>query len=119
MRICGMHTYIYFFVSPSDRRHLAALSRDRNTAEKHIWRAEIVMLSGKGIGTMEIMRRTATPKTGVWRWVKLTTKWAWPYRDKDGSTVAERASRVQALSEIARNHDSYPVTPHTAGTPPV
>jgi hypothetical protein len=31
---------------------------DRNTPQKHAWRARIVLLSGDGVGTMEIMRRT-------------------------------------------------------------
>jgi len=41
---------------------------DRNTPQKHVWRAEIVLLSADGVGTVEIMRRTGTPKTCVWRW---------------------------------------------------
>jgi hypothetical protein len=36
---------------------------DRNASQKHVWRAEIVLL-----GTNEIMRRTAKSKTCVWRW---------------------------------------------------
>ena len=46
MRICNMRTGISFEVSPPDRRRLEALVRDRNTAQKHVWRAEIVLLSG-------------------------------------------------------------------------
>ena len=68
MRICVMRTGISFEVSPADRRRLEALVRDRNTAQKHVWRAEIVLLSGDGVGTMEIMRRTSKSKTCVWRW---------------------------------------------------
>jgi transposase len=63
-----MRTGISFEVSPVDRRRLEALVRDRNAAQKHVWRAEIVLLSGDGVGTMEIMRRTAKSKTCVWRW---------------------------------------------------
>ena len=68
MRFCGMRTGISFEVSPADRRRLEALVRDRNTAQKHVWRAEIVLLSGDGVGTIEMMRRTAKSKTCVWRW---------------------------------------------------
>ena len=48
------------FHSPqtADRRRLTALARDRNAAQKHVWRAEIVLLSADGVGTNEIMRRT-------------------------------------------------------------
>ncbi len=42
--------------------------RDRNTVHKHVWRAQIVLLSADGIGTNEIMRRTGKSKTCVWRW---------------------------------------------------
>jgi hypothetical protein len=51
-----------------DRRRLKALARDRNTLHKHVWRAEIVLLSADGIGTNAIMRRTGKSKTCVWRW---------------------------------------------------
>ena len=44
------------------------LARDRNTPRKHVWRAEIVLLSADGVGTNEIMRRTGKSKTCVWRW---------------------------------------------------
>ena len=49
-----------------DRRRLAALARDRNAPRKHVWRAEIVLLSANGVGTREIMRRTGKSKTCVW-----------------------------------------------------
>jgi transposase len=55
-------------VSASDRRRLQALVRDRNAAQKHAWRAEIILLSACGVGTNEIMRRTGQSKTCVWRW---------------------------------------------------
>ena len=63
-----MRTGISIALKPSDRRRLKALARDRNTPHKHVWRAEIVLLSADGIGTNEIMRRTGKSKTCVWRW---------------------------------------------------
>lgn len=63
-----MRTGISISVSPPDQRRLEALTRDRNTAQKHVWRAEIVLLSMTGVGTVEIMRRTGKSKTCVWRW---------------------------------------------------
>src|SRR4051812_24348523 len=45
-------------VSAADRRQLEALIRDRNAAQKHVWRAEIVLLTSEGVGTNEIIRRT-------------------------------------------------------------
>jgi hypothetical protein len=47
-----------FTVSPIDRQRLTALVRDRNAPQKHVWRAEIILLSADGVGTVEIMRQT-------------------------------------------------------------
>src|SRR5215211_4559776 len=55
-------------LSPEDRARLERLVADRNTPQKHAWRARIVLLSGDGVGTMEIMRRTGQSKPTVWRW---------------------------------------------------
>jgi hypothetical protein len=63
-----MRTGISITLKPADRRRLATLARDRNAPRKHVWRAEIVLLSADGIGTNEIMRRTGKSKTCVWRW---------------------------------------------------
>ena len=63
-----MRTGVSFTVSPADRDRLAVVIRDRNSPQKHVWRAEIVLLSGDGAGTIEIMRRTGKSKTCVWRW---------------------------------------------------
>src|ERR1700755_1190458 len=63
-----MRTGISITLEPADRRRLATLARDRNTPHKHVWRAEIVLLSADGVGTNEIMRRTGKSKTCVWRW---------------------------------------------------
>jgi len=63
-----MRTGISITLKPANRRRLKALARDRNTPHKHVWRAEIVLLSADGVGTNEIMRRTGKSKTCVWRW---------------------------------------------------
>src|SRR6187455_305379 len=51
-----------------DRRRLGAIVGHRNVPQKHAWRAEIVLLTADGLGTVEIMRRTGKSKTCVWRW---------------------------------------------------
>jgi len=63
-----MRTGTSIRVTPSNRRRLDALVRDRNAAQKHVWRALIVLLTADGLGTNEIMRRTGKSKTCVWRW---------------------------------------------------
>ena len=55
-------------LSSADRLRLEALVRDWNTAQKHVWRARIVLLSATGMGTNAIMRETGKSKTCVWRW---------------------------------------------------
>jgi transposase len=55
-------------VSAPDRSRLEAIVADRNSPQKHVWRARIVLLTGEGLGTVEIMRCTGKSKTCVWRW---------------------------------------------------
>ena len=49
----------------ADIRRLKAVVQDRNAPQKHVWRAGIVLLTADGVGTNEIMRRTAKSKTCV------------------------------------------------------
>jgi transposase len=55
-------------VSAAERWQLEALVSDRNSPQKHVWRARIVLLTADGVGTNEIMRRTGASKVTVWRW---------------------------------------------------
>jgi transposase len=63
-----MRTGISIEVSPTDRRRLGPILADRNSPQKHVWRARIVLLSADGVGTAEIMRTAGVSKTTVWRW---------------------------------------------------
>jgi transposase len=56
------------FVCAADRERLAAIIADRNSKQKHVWRAQVVLLTGDRHGTAEIMRRTGLGKPSVWRW---------------------------------------------------
>jgi hypothetical protein len=55
-------------VSAADRRRLETIVADRNTPQKHVWRARIVLLTADGLGTNAIMAATGKSKTCVWRW---------------------------------------------------
>jgi transposase len=68
VRICVMRKNIVVDVDATDRLRLKAIVADRNSPQKHVWRAQIVLLTGDGHGTVEIMRRTDKSKTCVWRW---------------------------------------------------
>jgi hypothetical protein len=63
-----MRTGIKFDVSPPDRLRLERVIRDRNAAQKHVWRALIILLSADGAGTAAIMRQTGKSKACFWRW---------------------------------------------------
>jgi transposase len=63
-----MRKRITIDLSDTDRQCLVAIVTDRNSPQKHVWRAQIVLLTADGCGTMELIRRTGTSKTSVWRW---------------------------------------------------
>jgi len=63
-----MRTGISITLKSHDRRRLQGIVGDRNAAQKHVWRAKIVLLTAAGLGTSEIMRRSGKSKTCVWRW---------------------------------------------------
>jgi transposase len=63
-----MRKDVVVHASAADRARLEAVVANRNSPQKHVWRATIILLTADGIGTVEIMRRTGKSKTCVWRW---------------------------------------------------
>ena len=55
-------------VTAADRDRLEAVAANRNSAQKHVWRCRIVLLTADGLGTAAIMRRAGRSKSVVWRW---------------------------------------------------
>ena len=88
-----MRTGIKVEVNATDRVRLEEIVADRNSPQKHVWRARIVLLTADGCGTAEIMRGTGTSKTAVWRWQErfMTDGVAGLLRDKT------RPSRIPPL----------------------
>jgi transposase len=82
-------------VGAADRARLAAIVADRNSPQKHVWRAQVVLRSADRLGTTEIMRRTGLSKPSVWRWQEryLEAGVDGLLRDKT------RPSRIPALAE--------------------
>jgi hypothetical protein len=64
-------TDICLYLGPAERAELQAMLTNRNTQRKLVWRADIVLATADGRGTVEIMRRTGMPKPTVWRWPHL------------------------------------------------
>jgi hypothetical protein len=63
-----MRTGITVHPSQADRKRLRAIVDDRNSPQKHVWRARIVLATAAGLGTVAIMRTAGVSKTAVWRW---------------------------------------------------
>src|SRR4029079_1812455 len=82
-----------------DRSKLKAVVANRNSPQKHVWRAKIVLLTADGRGTAEIMQATGKAKTVIWRWQERFREEgaAGLWRDKT------RRSRIPPLSpEVAK-----------------
>ena len=117
MQVWRMRTGISITLKPVDRRRLSTVVRDRNAPHKHVWRAEIVLLSADGVGTNEIMRRTGKSKTCVWRWQERFMQAGYdgllrdktrPSRIPDRCVVDLQAAINRFVAET--NHDPKPFT---------
>ncbi len=90
-----MHERTQIKLSATDRAALKAVVANRNSPQKHVWRAKIVLLlTAAGHGTAEIMRRTGKAKTVIWHWQERfgSEGAAGLWRDKT------RPSRIPPLS---------------------
>ena len=93
-----MHERTNIRLSAADRSELKTVVANRNSPQKHVWRAKIVLLTAGGHGTAEIMRATGKAKTVIWRWQERFSEEgvAGLWRDKT------RPSRIRPLSpEVA------------------
>ena len=63
-----MRAGIVVNVTRADRRRLQVIVSDRSAPQKHVWRAQIILATADGCGTIEIMRRSGKAKPVVWRW---------------------------------------------------
>src|SRR3954447_7574103 len=82
-------------VSSADRARLKAVVADRNSPQKHVWRAGIILGTADGLGTGEIMRRTGKSKPCVWRWQERFMREGVPGLLRDRT----RPSRVPPLAQ--------------------
>ena len=96
-----MRNGISITVSSADRRRLQALVKDRNAPQKHVWRAEIVLLTADGVGTNEIMSQTGKSKTCVWRWQER-------YAREGFAGLVPIVNSIR----LARRHESVDVRAH-------
>ena len=94
-----MHKRTNIQLSRADRSKLKAVVANRNSPQKHVWRAKIVLLTADGRGTAEIMQATGKAKTVIWRWQER-------FRDEGAAGLwrdKTRRSRIPPLSpEVAK-----------------
>jgi transposase len=53
---------------PEDRARLAAVIADRNSPQKHVQRARIILHSAERLPVLEVARRSGVSRPAVWRW---------------------------------------------------
>jgi|TARA_Y100000310_G_C20546782_1_gene745977 transposase len=105
-----MRSDVVFEVSPAERARLAAVAGDRNARQKHVWRAQIVLMTADGLGTMTIARRTGTSKPTVWRWQRR-------FMDEGVDGLLRDASRPSRIPPLAPGLVAR-VVEMTFGAPP-
>src|SRR5713101_7210099 len=81
-----MHERTNIQLSRADRHKLEAVVANRNSPQKHVWRAKIVLLTANGHGTAEIMQATGKAKTVIWRWQER-------FHDEGAALAAGRTGR--------------------------
>ena len=108
-----MRKGISIIVTSADRVRLDTIVRDRNSPQKHVWRARIVLLTADGNGTNAITQAVGKDKTVVWRWQErfmhegidgLTRDKTRPSRIPPLPT--ETVDRVIALTNQAPPHEA-------------
>jgi transposase len=68
VQLWGMQRGIIVEVTPADRARLQSIIWDRNSPQKQVWRARIIVLTTDGAGTTAITRAVDKGKTVVPRW---------------------------------------------------
>src|SRR5215471_10798255 len=68
MRIWGMTTESHVRLSPEARVRLEGWVAGRNTPQKLVWRARIVLMWAQGAGVTEIIQATGKTKRTAYRW---------------------------------------------------
>jgi transposase len=63
-----MATESGIWLSPEDRAELERWAADRNTPQKLVWRARIVLMWAEGAGVTAVVRATGKTKRTAYRW---------------------------------------------------
>jgi len=108
-----MRTGISIDVTAEDRRRLEAVVADRNTPQKHVWRARIVLLTAAGAGRPRSCAKRECPKqrSGVGRSASWSRVWTALLRDKTrppgrAPVASERVAEVVRLTQTEPPHEA-------------
>src|ERR1700726_1778190 len=88
-------------VAPEDRERLVRLVRDRNTPQKIVWRSQIVLLAGEGMGAVEGAAR-------VGRSVLTVRRWRRRYAAKGVDGLLKDAPRPPGRKPLTARKLNYP-----------
>jgi hypothetical protein len=111
MRVCGMHERTKIHLCAADRSRLEAVVANRNSPQKHVWRARIILLTAKGHGTAEILRATGKAKTVIWRWQER-------FRDEGPAGLWRDKTRPSGIPPLDPKIAERVVALTLAGAPP-
>ncbi len=106
-----MHERTNIQLSAIDRSALEAVVANRNSAQKHAWRAKIVLMTADGHGTAEIMRATGKAKTVIWRWQER-------FRDEGAAGLWRDKTRPSRIPPLSPAVAERVVAMTLAGPPP-
>jgi transposase len=106
-----MHERTDIRLSRAGRRQLKAVVTNRNSPQKRVWRARIVLLTADGHGTAEIMRTTGKAKTVIWRWQER-------FRDEGAAGLWRDKTRPSRIPPLSAELAKRVVALTLAGPPP-
>src|ERR1700719_4759580 len=106
-----MHERTNIQLSAIDRSVLEAVVANRNSAQKHVWRAKIVLMTADGYGTVEIMLATGKAKTVIWRWQER-------FQDEGAAGLWRDKTRPSRIPPLGPEGAERGVALTLAGPPP-
>ena len=106
-----MHERRNIRLSAAERSELEAVVANRNSAQKHVWRAKVVLLTADGRGTAEIMQATGKAKTVIWRWQER-------FRDDGAAGLWHDKTRPSRIPPLSPEVAERVVAMTLAGPPP-
>ena len=93
-----MRSGVSIRVSSVDRQRLEAIVSDPKSAQKHVWRAKIILLTDDGLGTAAIMAGSGKAKTCVRRHETEAKPFTWT---ADPNNIIQARNRgFQTLESI-------------------